>query len=132
MHCPGFRSRSALDLRGTRDRYVWRTAQIATEEELRKKKSLVLDLDATLQALQDFRSTAAPAGPRNEKWLVTFNNQHATMQIFWEHFSAVMRSGCEQANFTAKDTEVSMQAPFVQQGPSIARPTERQARECSS
>lgn len=67
MHRPGFRSRCALDLKDTQDRYMWRTSQISTPEDLRNKKRLHMDLDATLQALQDFRSTAAPAGPRNEK-----------------------------------------------------------------
>jgi hypothetical protein len=102
MHCPRNPIRNIKDCEQTEDRLVWQAFKTAMSTQMPETA-------ATVKALEDFRSTNAPAGPRDHAWLQQFDNMHTTLQDFWREMAISYCKAHKKNGFSEVDVEYSME-----------------------
>jgi hypothetical protein len=122
MHCPRNSIGNIKDCEQTEDRLVWRASKTAISTQ-------IPEIAATVKALDEFRSTNAPAGPRDHAWLQQFDNMHKTLQDFWREMAFSYRKVYEENGFSEADVEYSMEPLRAWNDPAyIARLTKKRSR----
>jgi hypothetical protein len=103
LHCPRNTIRSTAECKGIEDRIFWRVAKTATNAQNP-------DITGTVKALQAFRNTNAPAGPRNPEWLQQFDRTHEALQHFWRELAYAQQGAYKKNGFSEANIESSMES----------------------
>lgn len=109
MHRPYSSAGNALELKRIVDRKVWRTFQFSSPQHGKANRTST-DPQKAIDALEQFRSTAAPGGPRDKTWLEKFLKLHDRLRDFWREVATLQKSSLQQIKANAEERKFSMQA----------------------